>query len=282
MNKVVNLFGIDVAANLDVNWKQLVSDQCCPYTSSKCFKVRKSLPEISIGTCIVRHGRNSQPIMICPRRFLQRRQVFVDSLHLLHGHTPGNELHIVPEVAVPEGSVDYMLVSALDGRVLDFVGLEIQTLDTTGTIWPERQRLLERLGISDGSEDVSSTKGFGMNWKMTVKTILVQLHHKIGTFEHLNKKLVLVIQDKLLSYMRNAFNFGHLERSRQADPMHFHSYTLTPRADGHRIGLSERLSTDGAGIAKCLGLKVEPGVDIQRLVAAIEARISSQTLLEIL
>jgi hypothetical protein len=37
-----------------------------------------------------------------------------------------------------------------------------------------------------------------MNWKMTAKTILVQMHHKVETFEHINKKMVLVIQDVLL------------------------------------------------------------------------------------
>jgi hypothetical protein len=40
---------------------------------------------------------------------------------------------------------------------------------------------------------VETAKTFGMNWKMTAKTILVQLHHKLETFEHLGKHLVLVI-----------------------------------------------------------------------------------------
>ena len=40
---------------------------------------------------------------------------------------------------------------------------------------------------------------------MTAKTILVQLNHKIATFEHLSKRLVLVLQDCLLDYMRREF-----------------------------------------------------------------------------
>ncbi|MCY4041968.1 MAG: NotI family restriction endonuclease [Gammaproteobacteria bacterium] len=97
---------MDVAASKDVNWEQVVVDEWCPYTNSRCFKVRKSQPEISIGTCTVRHGRKARPIVICPKRLLQRKQIFVDSLHLLRGHYPGNELYIVPEVALPGGSVD--------------------------------------------------------------------------------------------------------------------------------------------------------------------------------
>ena len=48
---------------------------------------------------------------------------------------------------------------------------------------------LKELGLSNSNKDVES-KPFGMNWKMTAKTILVQLHHKIETFESINKHLV--------------------------------------------------------------------------------------------
>ena len=123
---------------------------------------------------------------------LERRQIFTDCFHLLTTHDPGNELHIIPEVSVPGGSVDYFLVSSKDGKVKDFVGIELQTLDTTGTVWPERQRLLRKLGVPRKDVVEESDKPYGMNWKMTAKTILVQMHHKIQTFEHVHKKLVLV------------------------------------------------------------------------------------------
>jgi hypothetical protein len=75
-----------------------------------------------------------------------------------------------------------------------FVGIELQTLDTTGTVWPERQRFLATKGFNDiARADIDNRKPYGMNWKMTAKTILVQLHHKIQTFEEANKHLVLMI-----------------------------------------------------------------------------------------
>ena len=278
MNKVVDLFGVDVGANRATDWKRIVTEQYCPFVDKKCFKVRKSQPEISIGTCTMRYGQDLSPIMICPLRLLERRQIFVDCLHLLRGHTPGNELHIVSEVGVPGGSVDYFLVSVLEGRVRDFVGIELQTLDTTGTVWPERQRLIQELGMKVESVDTTSKKRYNMNWKMTAKTILVQLHHKIGTFEHLNKSLVLVIQDKLLHYMKGEFNFGHLSVARPADPMHFHSYRFTEAEDGHHITLDDRFSTDTQGIATCLGLQAESNVELRQIVETIEAKISRATL----
>ena len=278
MNRIVDLFGHDVGAYSGVDWKRVVADQYCPFSGKKCFKVRKSEPDISIGTCTVMHGRDTVPLMICPSRHLERQQFFVDCLHLLQGHFPGNKLHIVSEVGIPGGSVHYFLVSALEGKVRDFVGIELQTLDTTGTVWSERQRLLREIGLEMEDANVSSSEPCGMNWKMTAKTILVQLHHKVRTFENLNKHLVLVVQDKLLDYMNREFKFGHLSVVRNADPMHFHSYSLSKTTRGHRISLSERYSTDTEGIAVCLGLQAEANVGLAEILTAVEAKMSEATL----
>lgn len=209
----------------DIDWDNILSCQHCRYTHKKCFKTRKSNPEISIGTCTVTYGKDNRDVIICPHRLLERRQIFIDCLHLLNSHTPGNELHIVPEVSIPGGSVDYVLVSTDRNRkVKDFVGIELQTMDTTGTVWPERLRLLQELGY-DVNEPISD-KTFGMNWKMTSKTILVQLLHKIETFESLNRHLVLIIQDHLLEYMKKEFSFAHVTDAKIGDSMHFHAYSL--------------------------------------------------------
>jgi hypothetical protein len=194
-------------------------------------------------------------------------------------HEPGNELRIVPEIAVPGGSIDYCLASVRSGKVIDFVGIELQTLDTTGTVWPERQRFLQRHGVAVKDTDVISKKGFGMNWKMTAKTILMQLHHKIHTFEHLSKHLVLVAQDCLIGYMQREFSFEHIQEARLGNPMHFHSYELLAEASGYRIQLIERWSTAANGIAQCLGLQTSPRVELEAMLRQIEERLSQSTLL---
>ncbi|MDP3002596.1 MAG: NotI family restriction endonuclease [Bacteroidales bacterium] len=135
--------------------------------------------------------RNKE-VIICPHRLIEKKKIFVDCLHLLTLHEPGNEIHIIPEINIPGGSVDYFIASALNKKVIDFVGIELQTLDTTGTVWPERQGLITDLNLVEEPAEGYGNKTYGMNWKMTAKTILVQLHHKIDTFEYLNKHLVLV------------------------------------------------------------------------------------------
>ena len=280
MNRVVELFGR--SANVPVpNWATIVEQQQCPFLAKTCWKTRKSDPSISIATCTVLYPkRNPEAVIICPTRLIERRQIFVDCLHLLTTHEPGNELHIVSEISIPGGSVDYFLVSARTGRVRDFVGIELQTMDTTGTVWPERQRLLKELGVPRSDTAEISEKSYGMNWKMTAKTILVQMHHKIQTFEHVNKKLVLVTQDRLLAYMTKEFNFGHLSSPPTVgDSMHFHSYRMSEQADhSYRLSLHSRLSTDASGIAQCLGLQAEARVELKEIIRALEEKISPATL----
>lgn len=269
--------------NRDVNWNDVLSTQHCGYLNKKCIKVRKSEPHISIGTCSVEFGKESNGVIICPHRLIEKRQIFLDCIHLLTLHEPGNELHVIPEVSIPGGSVDYFLASVRDKKVIDFVGIELQTLDTTGTVWPERQRLLTDLNILEEPEEGYGNKSYGMNWKMTAKTILVQLHHKIETFEHLSKHLVLVIQDHLLNYMKKEFSFSNINSiPKVGDPMHFHSYELAIGDDqNYHIKLNERLSTDSVGLAAAMGLQAEAKIELELIFKLLERKISDSTLLTI-
>ncbi|MBV8054281.1 MAG: hypothetical protein JOZ29_11740 [Deltaproteobacteria bacterium] len=207
--------------------------------------------------------------MICPFRFL------------LKLHEPGNELRIVTELTVPGGSIDYCLVSTRDEKTRDFVGIELQTLDTTGTVWPERQRFLRNQRIRVKREDAESENGFGINWKMTAKTILVQLNHKIGTFEHLSKHLVLVLQDSFFAYIRREFAFDHVHGVRDGDPMQLHSYELAKQPAGYMLHLRERVSTDSAGIATSLGLQADVKVELKAILDQIDAKLPHSTLLTV-
>jgi hypothetical protein len=117
---------------------------------------------------------------------------------------------------------------------------------------------------------------------MTAKTILVQLHHKVSTFEHLNKHLVLVLQEQLLDYMKKEFSFSHLSQpAKIGDSMHFHSYKLERhnKNDNYSIKLKDRLSTDNNGIATAMGLKADAKIELDMIIKSLESKISEKTLL---
>lgn len=274
---VAELYGYSTSENID--WPTVINNQHCTYLNRRCVKSRKSSPENTIGTCSVTYGIDENNVIICPHRLLERRQIFVDCIHLLTMHEPGNELHIVSEVGIPGGNVDYFLVSVRHGKVKDFVGIELQTLDTTGTVWPFRQRFVNSKGLAVNEADFNSNSKFGMNWKMTAKTILVQMHHKLETFEHLNKHLVLVLQDHLLNYMAREFSFSHISnQAHLGHSLHFHSYANVKNGDIYRLDLVDRKSTDVEGINQCMGLESEAKVELQIIIKKLESKIGPQTL----
>lgn len=276
MSKVKELFGISTSLK-NVKWNEIIDNQNCPYLNRKCLKNRKSQADISIGTCTMQH--KDKNVIICPHRLLQNRQIFIDCIGLLKGHILGNQIHIVSEIQIPGGNVDYFLVSAKDNKVKDFVGIELQTLDTTGTVWPERERFIKSVGYNNYDIDaINSKKPYGVNWKMTAKTILVQLHHKIETFEHLNKHIVLVIQEPLLEYMKSEFNFSDVRQATLNDSLHFHTYSLRHKDENFNLDLVSNLSTDSDGMAVCLGLQAEAKIELQEIIDKIEAKLSDNTL----
>lgn len=280
MSRIRELFTFSVERN-DIKWNEIVNAQLCRYSRKKCLKIRKSQPDISIGTCTVQYGKDNLDVIICPYRLLERKQIFVDCLHLLTSHVPGNELHLVPEVPVPGGNVDYFLVSTDSNRkVKDFVGIELQTMDTTGTVWPERERTLQELGLTNVG--TKNDKVYGMNWKMTAKTILVQLHHKISTFENINKHLVLIVQDCLLNYIKKEFSFSHISSQPVlGDSMHFHSYKLRKENENYKLILENRYSTDSNGISKLLGLNANANLRFEEIAQILETKISDSTIFSI-
>lgn len=276
MSRVKELFGQHTSRE-DLDWCIILREQNCPYIAKKCPKVRKSNHNVSIGVCTVNYSKYNE-VMICPHRLLERRQIFTDCIHLLALHEPGNELHLIPEVTIPGGSVDYFLLSVCKEKVVDFVGMELQTLDTTGSLWGERTSLIREKGLPVSNEDLQP-KRFGINWKMSAKTILMQMHHKINTFENLGKHLVLVVQDCFCDYMAREFSFPHMHQARQGDSFHIHSYGLNAVNDNAlRIQLRNRISTDSNGIALCLGLQAEAKIELEAIVKYLEAKISEKTL----
>jgi hypothetical protein len=259
----------------DVDWKAVVPQQHCGYIGKRCAKRRKTDPDTSIGTCSVVHGvKNPKTVIICPFRFLERRQVFTDCIHLLTHKEPGDELHIISEVAIPGGNVDYCLVAVRKGKVVDFVGIELQAVDTTGTVWPARQQFLSTV---NPAEEVTKSAGFGMNWKMSAKTILVQLHHKVATFEHVGRYFVLVVQDHFMTEMIKSFSFDHVGEAKLGNHMHFHAYSLMQTATEYRLELAMRKSTDSQGVQTLLGNASEAKIELQAIFDILQEKIAKSS-----
>ncbi len=106
------------------------------------------------------------------------------------------------------------------------------------------------------------------------------MHHKIQTFQGINKHLVLVIQDHFMDYIRKEFRFGYLNNALVGDSAHFHVYRLKEEETGiFKLDLNARFSTDTNGIAECLGMQTSHTIELEEITRTLESKIGPNTLL---
>ena len=259
----LELYGNVVASTTSAQMATACASEQCPQLHKRCVKQRKSNASQTIGSCIV--GYQDQPLIICPHRFLAGNQIFHDAIPLL---VAGLEYGIISEIPMPGGNIDYFLIGTNNGTIKDYAGIEIQSLDTTGSgaIWQAREDVLQGAMLD--------AYGYGINWKMSAKTILMQLHHKALAFEALHKKLVLVLQQAFFEYMRHEFQTDHIHDAEETDAVHFHMYDMSLQNGAFDLHLVERKSTDILGIERMLTLGRAAKIMEEDVLARIQGRMT--------
>ncbi|MCX7858878.1 NotI family restriction endonuclease [Chloroflexus sp.] len=264
-NPILELYGIPTDTPQQ-DWVTLINAAKCPFLNDRCRKARKSDSTATIGTCSVRHSQRD--IVICPYRMLEQHLVFRNCIPLLQPKE-GDDVHVVSEIQVTGGSVDYCLVSVRQHEIVNFIGIELQAVDTTGSLWPYRQRFLQP---NDSASNLAGS--FGINWKMSAKTILIQLLHKTRTFEEMNKKLVAVFQTHLFDYLRNEFQFDHLPEAESIHSLHIHVYNFQRSSTSYTLQFHEQYGLTSEYIAKSLGLRREGSAELDSLTRRLARKIS--------
>lgn len=189
-------FGFDIT-----DWSQDAKDhrdgERCPFIGADCTKVFSD--RTVSGVCAISSG-DGRPVAICPNRLYAENHAFLadiaatafgpdcriihprdlrrvrhDGKHVVaFGKRYGSEVRLPQRRGTGNYFVDWILarISAA-GTLAEFVAVEVQTIDTTGTYRPAVETL--RLGQPRLSLE-SSTAGF--NWENVSKRILPQLIYK--------------------------------------------------------------------------------------------------------
>lgn len=169
----------------------------CPFVDDQC---KKTLNDGLIsGACTLKPMR-SGPVICCPYRLYSddykilldvAQRAFGNEVDLFAGKTARNEPHVPgrSRIAVfgkrwgkelrlpkrgPSGAyfVDWVLAKLSEtGKLMEFVAVEVQSIDTTGNYQAERLAHLSE-SIFDGNSTA------GLNWENVNKRILPQLIYK--------------------------------------------------------------------------------------------------------
>ena len=166
----------------------------CPFIGGSC---KKTLNDGLIsGVCTVRQVKSGS-IICCPRRlYADEYQILGDTARVVFGDgvpfatgtrsgvglgkgkrviafgsAAGGEIKLPPIGRRGGFFVDWILALVDDGELVEFVAVEVQSIDTTGNYRRERDAYLRGLDFPGYSEA-------GINWENVNKRILPQLIYK--------------------------------------------------------------------------------------------------------
>lgn len=270
------MFGVYTNSDTFPDLSESLKTQLCPWSKGKrCYKTRKSDPDTAIGTCSLCFDNIEQPILICPTRLLDGNKIFIDCLPFISSSITGSELYLVPEVKTSCGRIDFVLVAARNNVPIDFVPIELQTLDTTGSIWNDRQSMLIEHGYTD--ENGNARGGVSLNWRMTAKTILAQLVQKSQLFAGMGKNLVLVCQTPLYEYMEANFNFSNVRKNADLrDVLHFHMYDYKRNNDAMQLSLAYERSADLNTVNGIMGLNTDSNQALHEITELLTNKLTPE------
>ena len=155
--------------------------------------------------CSVWHSvKSPRLIATCPQRFYQVDLVNDVVAHCWPGPAPENP-RLVHEVSMEKfGTVD-MVIADFDtsaNRINQFVSIELQAVDLSGTVEPAYTALLE-------SQPVVETN-YGVNWANVRKRYMEQLVAKSFYHNRWGTRIVAVMQTPLFDRLRKHIQFDEL------------------------------------------------------------------------
>lgn len=179
----------------------------CPFIKSRCPKRSTQLPEEPYPVCTLWRRSSGEPdplqdlIFVCPKRFYAVDFLTEVIEHCWPGDKPKNP-RVAPEVKMAGfGNVDFVIANVGDdGEVEQFLSVELQAIDITGSIFPAYNAL--RAGV-----DLERRPTYGLNWDNVYKRYVTQLIRKGYFHHHWKSKIVAVIPEQVYQYITSRADF---------------------------------------------------------------------------
>ena len=175
----------------------------CPFLGSRCTKRSTSLGSEPYPVCSIRRNIKGSPstICVCPKRFYSIDFLTDVVSHCWPGESPDNP-QIAREVKMTDfGNVDFVIADiGLGGVITEFLSVELQAIDITGSVMPAYKALR-------ANKNIDRRPTYGLNWSNVYKRYITQLIRKGYFHHHWGTKIVAVMQDVVYDYVRNWAEF---------------------------------------------------------------------------
>lgn len=205
-------------------------DYLCPFINSQCIKRSQKISG-PYPICSIFHGRNENRklMCVCPKRFFQVdfKQKVIDICW--SGELPENPI-IVHEIKMEKfGNVDFVIadVDREQKNVKQFISVELQAVDITGSVEPAYQAIINSKLIME------KNFSYGINWENVRKRYITQLINKGFFHHHWESKIVAIIQLELYNNLKSKIKFDELDPKSDTSNIVFMLYDFDRIVDGN-------------------------------------------------
>jgi len=183
----------------------------CPFMGSRCNKSMDSRTGDPYPVCSVMTNKRGI-VAVCPKRLYQPD--FIDDV-IKHcwpeGQVPKNPV-VAAEVQMKGfGNVDFVIADKNnDGSFGEFLSIEVQAIDITGSVRPAYDAIIANRMMGDGEK-----KDHGLNLDNVYKRYVTQLIRKGYFHHHWGTKIVAVMQDVIYQSIVDRFDFFRSPKVRE-------------------------------------------------------------------
>jgi len=235
----------------NVKLHSALQQQYCRFIKGTCIKPRKSEPHIKVGICSLGYkgdftGKHI-PVIVCPQRF--KEEIMFETIREKYLSHWANVEWISEVNLGVGGSVDYVAITKnRKGEIIDFLCVEIQAGGTTGSPYPAV------MDLKNKEKYTKQSYNYGINWANEFsKTMMQQAYKKGKIIDHWKRKIIFVVQDIAIDYLKNATDTSRLFSSKSKFPIDFCTFSLKWNGLQWDLNFSNIYSTDIEGINLMLG-----------------------------
>lgn len=214
----------------------------CPFINGQCIK-RSQRMSGPYPVCTIFYGKKSdhtpRPLCVCPKRLYQIDLLGDVIANCWPGDAPANP-RIAHEVQMKGfGNVDFVIADvADDNSVRQFVSVEMQAVDITGSVEPAFRALANN---ADETEKFS----YGINWANVRKRYITQLVTKGFYHQAWESRIIAVLQTPTYDSFKKYIEFDELPAKTAGNSINFmlYDYVLDNDTGAYHLKLDRVVST---------------------------------------
>jgi hypothetical protein len=206
----------------------------CPFRNSTCTKRGHSFTG-PFPVCSVfrqRKGEERIPVAVCPNR-LYAADIYNDVIRdAWPGDKPTNPIKVHEIKMGAVGNVDMVIADISDNKksIKDFVSIELQTVDITGSYEPAYTAIVL-------NQPIDKRPTYNFNYKNVQKRFITQLIDKGFFHHHWGTRIIAVVQDVIYDNLKKRIDFTEVDVKRSNIVFMQYSMVLVDTPDGKRYEL---------------------------------------------